>query len=130
MMIFDSKLKFSFPCSLFIVRRVFEKRITNMSEELEKSIADLSIHENGDARSYFAAPDEEDNKPLVTTQLSFPIYSPSIYKSRKKNWSLKDFEVGRSLGSGKFGDVYLAREKKSGFIVALKVNNYTFLFIH
>ena len=36
-------------------------------------------------------------------------------------WSLKDFEIGRPLGRGKFGDVYLAREKKSKFIVALKV---------
>lgn len=34
---------------------------------------------------------------------------------------LKDFEVGRALGKGKFGNVYLAREKKSKFIVALKV---------
>lgn len=34
---------------------------------------------------------------------------------------LQDFEVGRALGKGKFGNVYLAREKKSKFIVALKV---------
>lgn len=34
---------------------------------------------------------------------------------------LKDFEVGRALGKGKFGNVYLARERKSRFIVALKV---------
>lgn len=34
---------------------------------------------------------------------------------------LKDFEVGRALGKGKFGNVYLAREKESKFIVALKV---------
>ncbi|XP_061716887.1 uncharacterized protein LOC133524749 [Cydia pomonella] len=34
---------------------------------------------------------------------------------------LRDFEVGRTLGSGKFGDVYLAREKKSQCLVALKV---------
>jgi serine/threonine protein kinase len=38
-----------------------------------------------------------------------------------KRWCLKDFEVGRNLGHGKFGDVYLARERKSKFIVALKV---------
>nr|CAD7456358.1 unnamed protein product [Timema tahoe] len=36
-------------------------------------------------------------------------------------WSLADFEIGRPLGKGKFGNVYLAREKKSKFIVALKV---------
>lgn len=39
----------------------------------------------------------------------------------EKRWSLKDFDVGRALGKGKFGRVYLAREKKSGYIVALKI---------
>ncbi|KAI8883699.1 auroralike protein kinase putative [Backusella circina FSU 941] len=41
--------------------------------------------------------------------------------SSPKEWSLSDFEIGKQLGKGKFGHVYLAREKKSGFIVALKV---------
>ena len=36
-------------------------------------------------------------------------------------WRLDDFDIGRPLGRGKFGAVYLAREKKSGYIVALKV---------
>eukprot|EP00249_Psilotum_nudum_P003614 c17077_g1_i1 orf=792-1688(+) len=38
-----------------------------------------------------------------------------------KRWSLADFDIGRPLGKGKFGSVYLAREKKSKYIVALKV---------
>ena len=37
-----------------------------------------------------------------------------------RQWSLKDFEIGKPLGRGKFGDVYLAREKKSKYIVAIK----------
>jgi serine/threonine protein kinase len=37
------------------------------------------------------------------------------------SWSIDDFEIGKPLGHGKFGHVYLAREKKSKFIVALKV---------
>lgn len=32
--------------------------------------------------------------------------------NRKKFWSLKDFEIGKPLGKGKFGRVYLAREEK------------------
>lgn len=36
-------------------------------------------------------------------------------------WTLADFDVGRPLGRGKFGNVYLARERASGYIVALKV---------
>ena len=38
-----------------------------------------------------------------------------------RRWSLADFDIGRPLGRGKFGNVYLAREKKSKYIVALKV---------
>ncbi|XP_071523717.1 aurora kinase-like [Panulirus ornatus] len=39
----------------------------------------------------------------------------------KHRWSLDNFEIGRPLGKGKFGNVYLAREKCSKYIVALKV---------
>lgn len=39
----------------------------------------------------------------------------------KRRWQLSDFDIGKPLGKGKFGNVYLAREKKSKFIVALKV---------
>lgn len=38
-----------------------------------------------------------------------------------KRWSLSDFEIGKPLGTGKFGRVYLAREKKTKHIVAIKV---------
>lgn len=38
-----------------------------------------------------------------------------------KRWTKDDFEIGRPLGKGKFGNVYLAREKESKYIVALKV---------
>lgn len=39
----------------------------------------------------------------------------------KRRWSLDDFEIGRPLGKGKFGNVYLARERCTKFIVGLKV---------
>jgi len=35
-------------------------------------------------------------------------------------WSLDDFEIGAPLGRGKFGRVYLAREKNTQYMVALK----------
>lgn len=38
-----------------------------------------------------------------------------------KRWDINDFEIGRPLGNGKFGRVYLAREKRTKYIVALKV---------
>jgi len=40
---------------------------------------------------------------------------------------LDDFEIGRPLGKGKFGNVYLAREKNTKYIVALKVGTTFFL---
>ncbi|XP_028912027.1 aurora kinase B isoform X2 [Ornithorhynchus anatinus] len=39
----------------------------------------------------------------------------------ERHFTIDDFEIGRPLGKGKFGNVYLAREKQSQFIVALKV---------
>ncbi|XP_039828430.1 serine/threonine-protein kinase Aurora-3-like [Panicum virgatum] len=38
-----------------------------------------------------------------------------------QEWSMSDFEIGKYIGEGKFGKVYLAREKQSGYVVALKV---------
>ncbi len=42
-------------------------------------------------------------------------------QGRKKSWELSDFDIGKPLGRGKFGNVYLAREKRSHYVVALKV---------
>ncbi|XP_022233723.1 aurora kinase B [Drosophila obscura] len=36
-------------------------------------------------------------------------------------WSSRDFEMGAHLGRGKFGRVYLARERYSHYLVAMKV---------
>jgi len=43
----------------------------------------------------------------------------NLVESRK--WSLDNFDIGKPLGKGKFGSVYMAREKDSKYIVALKV---------
>ena len=33
---------------------------------------------------------------------------------------VEDFKLGRKLGAGKFGEVFIAQHKKSGFVCALK----------
>ncbi|KAF9959247.1 Serine/threonine-protein kinase ark1 [Modicella reniformis] len=38
-----------------------------------------------------------------------------------REWTLDDFELAKPLGKGMFGQVYLMRERQSGYIVALKV---------
>ncbi|KAF2260750.1 kinase-like protein [Lojkania enalia] len=41
--------------------------------------------------------------------------------SSPKQWHLGMFEIGKPLGKGKFGRVYLAKERATGFVCALKV---------
>lgn len=38
-----------------------------------------------------------------------------------KKWDINDFEFGKSLGHGQFGDVYLCKEKITDYTVAIKV---------
>ncbi|KAK4756585.1 hypothetical protein SAY87_006712 [Trapa incisa] len=47
--------------------------------------------------------------------------SSEVPAAEKQRWTLNDFDIGKPLGRGKFGHVYLAREKKSNHIVAIKV---------
>lgn len=49
------------------------------------------------------------------------VYNFERFCSHSKRWSLENFDIGRPLGKGKFGNVYLARERQSKFILALKV---------
>ena len=59
----------------------------------------------------------DDEKPVEKNP-----YGPNYPKGGPNNsWTLEDFDIGRPLGKGKFGNVYLAREKASKYIVALKV---------
>lgn len=45
----------------------------------------------------------------------------NVAAAKGTQWTLNDFEIGKPLGRGKFGSVYLAREKKTKYIVAVKV---------
>ncbi|CAN6682064.1 unnamed protein product [Malus baccata var. baccata] len=47
--------------------------------------------------------------------------SSEVSATETRRWTLNDFDIGKPLGRGKFGHVYLAREKRSNHIVALKV---------
>ncbi len=42
-------------------------------------------------------------------------------KGPNYTWGLKDFQIGVPLGRGKFGRVYLAREKNTHYMVAIKL---------
>eukprot|EP00742_Colponemidia_sp_Colp-10_P010510 GILJ01011543.1.p1 GENE.GILJ01011543.1~~GILJ01011543.1.p1 ORF type:complete len:490 (-),score=66.12 GILJ01011543.1:181-1650(-) len=54
-------------------------------------------------------------------QTALPSNETTRNNSEERRWTLSDFEVGKPLGKGKFGNVYLARERSSNRLVALKV---------
>jgi hypothetical protein len=60
-----------------------------------------------------------EHPPLDKENISPSINPPVASCSRR--WEITDFVLGKPLGKGKFGNVYLAREKSSKKNVALKV---------
>ena len=40
---------------------------------------------------------------------------------QRRVYQLKDFQVGKPLGKGRFGSVFLVREKQTHYVCALKV---------
>lgn len=63
----------------------------------------------------------ENAEKAVGDRSGSPNENPQDRAQRGKQWALKDFEIGKPLGRGKFGSVYLAREKRTKYIVAIKV---------
>jgi serine/threonine protein kinase len=63
------------------------------------------------------------NGSSTTTTSTGSSSSTTSANAAAKIWKLSDFDIGKPLGKGKFGNVYLAREKKSKYVVALKVLN-------
>merc|ERR1712100_937927 len=71
-----------------------------------------------------------DNKSLPPVPRSFSSQkkkslcaSPDLVEFSNDNsaFSLNDIDIGKPLGEGKFGKVYVARERRSGYPFALKV---------
>lgn len=54
-------------------------------------------------------------------RVSSSIILMSFFVLRSYKWSKDDFELGAGLGRGKFGRVFVAREKKTHYMVAMKV---------
>ncbi|EYC11636.1 hypothetical protein Y032_0050g2015 [Ancylostoma ceylanicum] len=68
----------------------------------------------------------KENRPPRESTKKFDKNDPTTYTpSQGGRFCLADFEIGRPLGKGKFGSVYLARVKENGFLVALKVRSYS-----
>jgi len=63
----------------------------------------------------------KENQPQATSSSASQTQTNTANINQGKTWCLADFDIGKPLGKGKFGNVYLAREKASQYIVALKV---------
>lgn len=93
-----------------------------------------------------APPDTMGPPPPRTAEQTVPLAQPSKPASEWKSsiagassrssvsncdkdrrWQLTDFDIGKPLGRGKFGNVYLARERQTKFIIALKVSSRAFV---
>lgn len=48
------------------------------------------------------------------------MYSHDCFNNPDYKWTIDQFELGHRLGRGKFGRVYIGREKKTGYVVAVK----------
>lgn len=91
-----------------------------MIDEISNKISGINLN-----------PTIDENSGKKTFRLPKHAYPDSSHQNhhsenKPKKWTLNDFEIGKPLGRGKFGDVYLARERRTKFIVALKV---TFILI-
>lgn len=88
-----------------------QKRFLEDKENKEKNESSKSKEKNESSKTSSEKSSASQTKKDTSTALP----------EEKKSWSLSDFDIGKPLGRGKFGSVYLAREQKSKFIVALKV---------
>ncbi|XP_015918512.1 aurora kinase C [Parasteatoda tepidariorum] len=93
------------------------KNAANSDEQSVKNIPTTSSCSKDE--DVFKKPDV----PVPTKKTAHKSSVPSSSESKNGNqkWTLDDFDIGRPLGKGKFGNVYLAREKRTKFVVALKV---------
>ncbi|KAH7725659.1 aurora kinase A [Aphelenchoides avenae] len=60
------------------------------------------------------------NKSAQAKKNVEPDYEQCGKTWNKHQWSLKDFDIGRPLGKGKFGNVYLARDHKYKIVILFK----------
>ena len=65
-------------------------------------------------------PSTTDSRPSDADPLASALSMPPP-QPKPKQFHLGMFEIGKPLGKGKFGRVYLARERSNGFVCALKV---------
>ncbi|XP_066600795.1 aurora kinase C-like [Prorops nasuta] len=112
------------------------ERSNVINKEAKKNLNDEKSKENVGKKSLEQMPPPKliPNKKLVETSQDTQVQTNKTAANENSNentatkksesdkkWVLSDFDIGKPLGKGKFGNVYLAREKKSKYVIAMKV---------
>ncbi|XP_054722405.1 aurora kinase C-like [Uloborus diversus] len=98
-----------------------EKLVSNPKPVVEVQPRKVAVESKNEEFKKPAAVPASSNSSASAAQPPSSSNSTSASETEKKKWTLEDFDIGKPLGRGKFGNVYLAREKRSKFTVALKV---------
>lgn len=115
---------FNNPARSKLVKIVLENHssrstvVVRPSQSSQQPTSSMPIASNSPLRNPAATLSKKSQTLTKVEQQPIPIYeqpAPPI------QFHLGMFEIGRPLGKGKFGRVYLVRERKSKFICALKV---------
>jgi aurora kinase, other len=88
--------------------------------------ANTALSKAGALPASFQSSLQKDGVTTTTTTIKISTETdrpeiPLFMQPAGKKFHLGMFEIGKPLGKGKFGRVYLAKEKSSGFVCALKV---------
>ncbi|OBT75874.1 hypothetical protein VF21_04414 [Pseudogymnoascus sp. 05NY08] len=88
-------------------------RVVQLSSSIESVVSESPPQE--------AAAESSEGSQKSAAEVEQPPSTMQKQPDAPKQFHLGMFEIGRPLGKGKFGRVYLVRERSSGFICALKV---------
>lgn len=92
---------------------IYEKHYQSETKEKPENI-DFEERKEEEVK---ATPDANSKKRLLNQLLK----NKELETLGINRWSIDNFEVGKPLGRGKFGRVYIAKERQHDFIVAIKV---------
>lgn len=124
---------------MYLIRSFITARPTTMNKsavlqnKTNTMVQEVLVYTNGSQQKSGTAPRTNIPKPLqqrnynTTAAKPQPETKTNTFRKEEtaqqevKRWGIEDFELGRRLGQGKFGNVLLAREKSSKFVVALKI---------
>ncbi|GJZ52735.1 serine/threonine-protein kinase aurora-1 [Tanacetum coccineum] len=95
-----------------------QKKLASFVTEIHTLSIDISLRDCVDDDIAASFQSSRIHKPHAHTQ-AFKVFAKDA--GEKKRWTLADFDMGKPIGRGKFGHVYIARDKRGNHVVALKV---------